>query len=153
MNIENLVSELKALQLFADKNESEFKRIIRVLNQYFDGATIIEEFFILSEFDLLDNDDYLIIFVVENKNLLEISFNTLEARVDILPLSTIRRIEITEAEAQKKDGMVTPPIFTIKIYHDAGTGAPVITGVAAEGNEVSKLKKFTEKIRKKVLSM
>lgn len=41
MNIENLVSELKALQLFADKNESEFKRIIRVLNQYFDGATII----------------------------------------------------------------------------------------------------------------
>jgi len=54
---------------------------------------------------------------------------------------------------QKKDGTVTPPIFTVKIFHDVGTGSPVITGVAAEGNEVGKLKKFAEKIRKKVLSM
>lgn len=160
MSLDNIKNEISKLSLFqSNKNENELVRIYNILDEYFNEKSTIEDFFIYYEYGILENKEYLIINVLTKENIYEISFMQNQSRIDILPLSTVKRIEVIEHEAIEEEDNVIPPSFIIKIYHDIGSvvrSDGSLTGIAttviAKGNEIANLKVFSEKIRKKVFN-
>jgi len=168
MSLNKLKEDLLAQTLFTKKNDEEYKRVCNLLDELFSSQEI-EEYYLYSEYDILEIQDYLIIWILVKENLLEIDFNLNSSRIDCLALSTIKRFEATEYKAEKREGKVFPPAYNVKLYHDVGivtahrqmdSGSEDLTSltsvstiISAEGNEILKLKKFTEKIRKKVFGI
>ncbi len=150
--IPDLINEIAGTTIFSNnKNAEEFKKISNKIYSYFNADTKITCYYIYNEYDILDSQDYLIIYLLTDKNIFEISFSTLKFRIDILPLNTVKRMEINESESHKENESVIPPILDAKIYHDIGASPGVVkTEILSQGNNTVKLEKFIEKIYKNV---
>lgn len=160
MGIPELKEELKHLNVFDNnKNEDEFSRICRTLDENF-GEAIIEDYYIYSDYNILESQEYLIIWILIGNNIVELSFVVGASRIDYLKLDTIKRIEYQEWESRIENDNTIPPSINYRFYHDVGTVksadgniSSVVTLIVAEGKEIAKLKQFGQKIRKKVLSI
>jgi hypothetical protein len=133
MSISNLKSELSSLSLFeGNKNAERLKETFAVLDDVLAENTVLLGYYIQSEYDILVNQDYLIINLLLENEITEISFRDGSYRIDIL-----------------------------KIHHDAGpvlnsdgqSMGAISTLLFAGGNEIHKLKEFEKKIRKKIFSI
>ncbi len=150
----DLINEIAATSIFSkNKNPEEFKRISNRIYSYLNPDTKFIGYYIHSEFSVLDTQEYLILYILTDKNIYEISFSTKKFRIDILPLKTVTRMEVNETETMQNEDGTIPPYIDAKIYHNIGAAPGVVrTEIYAEGNNISKLEKFVEKIRKKVFS-
>ena len=161
MELSSLKTELSALSLFDHKNNSVLENVLNILDELINSETSLLDYYIQSEYDVLQNLDYLIINLLLDNAVIELSFKKGSYRTDILDLKTIKRIETSSYEAKKEIEKTIPPAYSVKLYHDAGpvlnsdgqSMGAVSTVLFASGNEIHKLKEFEKKIRKKIFNI